>query len=303
MIQVASSIKRAKSYLPYLYLICAQLMVAINVVGSKVISTHISVLPALFLRFSIATVVSVLLCLAFKADRDCLISLKKIPLTGWIFLTLQGLCAGGLFNAFIFLGLQTVDASLAGMILSVLPAVIALVAVLFLKESLTLRRSLCILLAIGGVMVLHYAPSTKASSSFGILLVFFSLMPEAAYYLLIKAYRPPVNIFVKSVLLNVVNVVGLLPFVLYYGCSLFKTLDLLTLEVLLVTGSSATVFFICWYLGAKNMMASRSGIFTTICPLLTVLLSMIFLGERLGSVQAIGMLVIMSSVFVSSLGE
>lgn len=295
------SIPSFRRYYPYICLFIAQLMVAINVVGSKVISSHITLLPALFLRFSIAFVVSLLLCLGVRGKSELRQAILTMPLKSWVYLCLQGLCAGALFNVFIFWGLQTVPASLAGMILSLLPAVIAVVAIVFLKEHLTLGKILCISLAILGVIILHYAPTTALTSPFGLGLIFLSLIPEAAYYLLIKAYQPKVNIYIKAVILNLTNIIVLFPFMAFYGFSHFNRLDLLSFEVLLITGCSATLFFIFWYLGAKNMMASRAGIFTAINPLLTAILSMVFLNEQIGPVQAIGMLVIIASVWVSTI--
>ena len=122
---------RKSTHYAYLCLFIAQLMVAINVVGSKVISTHVAVLPALFLRFSIATVVSFLMCFVIGRQKADWRALSLISKSGWLYLGLQGVCAGALFNAFIFWGLQTVSASLAGMILSLLPAVIAIIALFF----------------------------------------------------------------------------------------------------------------------------------------------------------------------------
>ena len=115
---------------PYLYLALAQLMVAFNVIGSKLIIHHASFLSAVFLRFLFA---SLIIFSLYLLKGDCKRTHFYLEKKQWLFLMIQGLCAGVFFNLLLMLGLQYTSASMAGLLISLLPAVIALSALIFLK--------------------------------------------------------------------------------------------------------------------------------------------------------------------------
>ena len=131
--------KKATSW-HFLALILSQIMVAVNIVGSKHLLTHISSLFILCARFIIASLFLLLIYLALhrKSRYKTKASLKDLNAKTWFIIIAQALCAGVFFNFLFLTGLHYTDANVAGIITSVLPAIIALLSVIFLREHMTL---------------------------------------------------------------------------------------------------------------------------------------------------------------------
>lgn len=291
-----------KKIMPYLFLCLAQLMVAFNVIGSKLVITHISFLMAVFLRFSFATlIIFTLYFLQGNVKKEHF----KLSRKHGIILIIQGLCAGLFFNLFLMMGLQYTSASMAGILISLLPAVIALAAVIFLKEKLSFFQIAGIVLALLGLLIINGGFSdNKTPHSFhemlGCFLLLLALIPETAYYLLSKQYQNELPLLVFSGLLNAVNVLSLLPLVLWYEPKALRHLDNFTLEVLFTTGVASAIFYLSWAIGIKHVNASKAGLLTALCPIMTLLLAAFFLHEQITHLQLIGMSVVIASVMLSN---
>lgn len=291
-----------KKWLPYVFLATSQLMVAFNVVGSKVVATHMPLLLAVFLRFSFATLIIFSLYL-LKGD----VKRSHFKLSGkqWLLLMAQGLSAGALFNLFLIMGLQYTSASMAGMIISTLPAVIAMAAVFFLKERLSTYQKIGILLAIFGLLVINQGNNgglnlaSHSQEFIGIMFILLSLIPETSYYLLSKKFPVELPMLVFSGILNGINVVALLPFMLFQPAATFANIDLTSVEILFLTGLASAVFYISWSKGIKHVSAANAGLFTALSPLMTVLIAALTLGEHINIYQGIGMLFVIFSILLS----
>lgn len=287
----------------YILLILAQLMVAVNVVGSKMVVSHTSLIAAIFLRFLFATII---LSLIYYWQGDCQRAHFQLPKKHWILLILQGLCAGAFFNLFIMLGVNYTSASMAGMLISLLPAVIAISAMIFLKERLSRFQKIGIILAMVGLFFINQNPTATTShinhfkQLLGVCFLLMALVPETAYYLLSKAYQFELPILVFASLLNGVNVLSLLPVLLLNEPNFFSRIDTFSFEVLFGTGVASALFYIFWSQGIKEISATRAGMLTALCPLMTLLIAALFLGESINFHQMIGMFFVILSVLLSN---
>jgi drug/metabolite transporter (DMT)-like permease len=91
-------------------------------------------------------------------------------------------------------GVALTSASAAGIILSTMPAVVAVFSAVFLRERLTGRAILAVLLAVAGIAVLQFTragtePGESEHVALGNLLVFASVCCEAIYVILGKRRR------------------------------------------------------------------------------------------------------------------
>jgi drug/metabolite transporter (DMT)-like permease len=286
--------------LPSLYLLLAQLMVAINVVGSKFLAARISLLSVLFVRFGIGTLFLIAVHL-IKPQKSA--PLKSLTKKEWILIAAQSITAGCLFNALMLLGLSYTSASVAGMIISVLPAFIAVCAVLILKEHLSISNALCIVLAVLGLFIINAHSLTVGAHHriLGDAIILLSLLPEGAYYLLSRYYHNRLSLIVLSILMNGINVLLLLPVVIFYGIKNVLGIDLQSLEILIITGIASGFFYIFWYVGSQEIQASRAGLFTAISPVFILLIAHEFLSESVGVSQLTGMAFIILSILATGL--
>src|SRR5690606_13263436 len=104
-------------------------------------------------------------------------------------LFLQSLFGNFLFSVFMLYGVSMTSAGSAGVILATLPAVVALLSWLFLRERLTPRVAIAVALAVAGVVVLSAgggrpgdgASATGVTSWLGNLLVLACVGCETVY--------------------------------------------------------------------------------------------------------------------------
>ena len=291
----------------FLALILSQLMVGINIVGAKYLLLHIPIILILCTRFMIAT--TFLGCVHWffnlKKPSPSKVRLRDLHSKTWGIIVAQALCAGVLFNFLLLTGLHYTDASIAGLITSVLPAIIALLSILFLRERANFFTSLCILFAILGLLSinLHSFHLSNLRSLLGSAIVLIALLPEAMYYVLSKLYHNHLSIFTVALLMNAINLAVVLiiaSFTLHlnhYNLSLSDVLILITI------GLASAMFYVFWYSGCQYINGSTAGLLTAIMPIGTLLLAWIFLGETINKLQLFGMLLVIASIIINALQQ
>ncbi|MDF1646111.1 MAG: DMT family transporter [Legionellaceae bacterium] len=283
------------------FLVLAQIMSAINIVLAKFLLESIPVIFMLTTRFVLAT--CMLLPLHYLTTN------KKIPikqhlsslhLKDWIFLVLQALCGGALFNFFIFLGLKYTDANLAGIITSALPAIIAIMAWFILGVKITRKKMLCVASACAGLVVIAWGKQAVPGmphSFLGDFLIFFALFPEAMYYILCKIYPNNLPVFLVSALINAINgILTLLAFAFMpfnpSHISLFNWL------ILIISALSSGLFYAFFFIGSQRVDSIMASITTAVMPIATVIFAWIILGENLTLIECAGMGLVIFSIIV-----
>ena len=282
-----------------LWLVLAQVMVAFNIVVSKSLLTSIPIIAMMAMRFAIAALVLLPLhWLSPQRSTPCIQYFKALTRKDWIFLFAQAMCAGVLFNFLMLTGLNATDANVAGIITSALPAMIALFSWLFLHETISFKKSLCILLATCGLLVIAFDKFTtlgEAHSFFGDAVVLISLIPEAAYYILTKIHTNKLPIFLTSSLLNGINAIILLPVALTQHWSPM-TLSSGQWPILIILGISAGLFYVFWLFGSQQVDGIMASLSTAIMPIATVLFAWLLLHEALNIHQTIGLSLVLLSI-------
>lgn len=286
-----------------LYLTLAQIMVALNIVISKSLLASIPILVMMNIRFAIAALV--LLPLHFLSPHRHIPwqeYFKQLTRKDWIFLLAQALCAGVLFNFLMLSGLHATDANIAGIITSALPAMIAIFSWIFLKELISYKKILCILLATAGLLVIAFDKFTTVGeehSFVGDAIILLSLVPEAGYYILTKVHTCKLPIFLTSSLLNAINALLLLPISIAQGWNPLVMSSSHWL-IMIVLGISASLFYVFWLFGCKLVDGLMASLSTAIMPIATVLIAWLLLHEDLSIAEGLGLSLVLLSIVVYS---
>lgn len=284
-----------------IFLALAQAMVGLNIVTSKLLLSSIPVLLLLTIRFILATLILLPLHWTTPARQ---FSVKdhflKLRAKDWYFIFAQALSAGVLFNSLMLTGLNYTDANIAGIITSALPAIIAIMSFIILGEKISAQKSLCILFATAGLIIIGYDKlrGTGASHSFlGDSIILLSLLPEAAYYILCKLHSNRLPIFLISALLNGINAILLLLILLFthWGPLSINAVDWF---ILFIIGLSSGLFYVFWFIGAERVDGMMASLSTAIMPVATVIIAWIILGEQLTLLQLVGMGLVILSIFI-----
>nr|WP_246234725.1 DMT family transporter [Bacillus aquiflavi] len=187
-------------------------IVSSSVVFGKLITSSFPVFLASELRFIISTVIFIFL-LYYKEKSFPSIQLKYI-----IVLFLQALTDVFLFNIFMLYGLKYTSAIEAGIITSTLPAVIGVIAFIFLKEKLTIQKGFGITFAVLGVLLMNLLSENDINGSasfFGNLLVFGAVIGEALFITLGKTVSNKLSPLTIATIINLFGLILFFPFSIY----------------------------------------------------------------------------------------
>jgi drug/metabolite transporter (DMT)-like permease len=265
----------------YAFLFAGMALVGSYVALSKPLTAAIPIFLLATLRFAIAAVV--MLPWTFNPWDDG----PPSP-HAWRQLFLQSFFGNFLFSICMLNGVALTSASAAGIILSTLPAVVAVFSAIFLHERLTRRAILAVILAVAGIAVLQFTragaePGESERVILGNLLVFCSVCCEATYVILGKRLTASLSAMRISMLINLFGLLLILPFGIWqmqnfdFGTLRFGTWALLAYYAI---GASVLSTWL-WLSGLKHVPANHAGVFTVALPAASTAIAVGWLGETL----------------------
>lgn len=278
----------------YLLLTASMALVGTYVALSKPLTALLPVLLLAFLRFGIAA----LAMLPWTLPR------ATEPALTWrehqLFF-LMSFFGNFLFSLCMLSGIALTSATAAGVILSTLPAVVALLSWLFLRERPDGRVLLAIGLAVGGIALLQLArdaAGATAASLAGNALIFGAVLCEAVYVIVGKrlaATRAPLRV---CALINLWGLVLIAPLGLWQLMSFdLAQLRAGTWALLVFYALAASLFAVwLWLAGLQSVPANRAGVFTVALPLAATLVGVGLLGETFTLLHGAALLLAASGV-------
>lgn len=295
----------SKKWLAYLCLALSMSLVGVYVALSKPLVAAIPVFLLAWIRFGIAGIVM-------------LTWLKKPPQEGKMspstqkLLFLESFFGNFLFSICMLFGVSMTSAVSAGVILATIPAVVALLGAIFLKEHISPRVWLAILFAALGVALLtiskHYnsSPSTgQTDTLLGNLLVFGAVICEASYVVIGKKLTGNLHPKRISALINLWGLCLVTPFGAWWAYSFdFSSVGIPTWGLLVfyaISASIATVWL--WMTGLKTIEASKAGVFTVMLPISAAVVGVLFLNEPLSAVQLMALCIGLTGVVLATSGN
>src|SRR5215467_10303341 len=257
----------------YLQLSAAMVIVGSTVVVSKLITGVLPVFVASALRFGVASLVLVPVLLRAEGR------LPRLDRKGWLILFLQSFAGNFLFSVFLLYGLRLTSATASGILTSTTPALIGLIALIFLRERLAPLQGIGIVLAVVGIMVINVLGARSpvaqgANPLFGNVLILGAVVGEALWTILGKVATRQVSALAVASLASLFGFVMFLPFALLQ-ITTFNLAAVPTSMWLHVVyyGLVGTVgAYVLWYSGVARVPTSVAGVFTGILPISAVAL-------------------------------
>ena len=203
---------------------------------------------------------------------------------------LESFLGNFLFSICMLYGVSMTSAVSAGVILASIPAVVALMSWLFLRERIGLRVWAAIACAAFGIGLFASAGERVAardSSLWGNALVFGAVVCEAAYAVIGKKLTGALSAKRITALINLWGFALMTPMGLYLALQFdfggIAVSSWLLLVFYALAASVGTVWL--WMTGLKSVPASRAGVFTVMLPVSAALVGVLALGETLRSRQ------------------
>jgi drug/metabolite transporter (DMT)-like permease len=213
-----------------------------------------------------------------------------------------------LFEPFLYFlgeshGLTYVSSTTGSVIISTIPVVAALGAWLLFRERLKFLNYAGIILSFIGIIV--FILNRDGSLSFnlkGLALLCFAVLSAVGYNLtlsrLVGSYSP-------VYIVNVQNVIGatlFLPIFLIFDLGSFinsvhsfkSFIPILELSLFASCGA-----FVLFAYSVRHMGITRANVFSNCIPIFTALFSFLLMGDKLSFQNIIGMLIVISGLFLS----
>lgn len=284
----------------YLKLLLAALFWGGTFIAGKLLAAEVPPFSAAFLRFSLASLM--LLLLTFRQFGK-LPQINRDDLLPLLLLGLSGVFA---YNAFFFSGLARIEASRAAVIIANNPVMIALFAALIFGERLTMVKIAGILLSVAGaVTVVVRGDLTQllgGGVGLGEVMIFGCVISWTIYSLVGRRAMRNFSPLVAVTYSAVAGTLLLAPFALYGGL-----LDHITgysvqawfgLSYLALFGT--VLGFVWYYQGIVRIGSTRAGQFINFVPIAGVSLSVIFLGEPLTWSLLAGLALVSSGLYLTN---
>jgi drug/metabolite transporter (DMT)-like permease len=210
-------------------------------------------------------------------------------------------------NQFIFFyGISRTTASNAALLYATTPVVVLVLSRLILKESLTWKKVVGVIIALIGVTSVIFEDGFEMNSShtYGNLLLVAAVFAWSLFTIFGKSLIEKYGAFYVTSLVLILGMVLYLPIGLLFGnrISLFSlsTSDWEGL-VYFSIGTSFLGYFL-WYYALGRMEASKVAIFSNAQPFLTTLLAVVFLSQSVSTTFILGGLVTISGVTLAQFG-
>ena len=211
-----------------------------------------------------------------------------------------GLTIYGLETGLFFASLERIDVSLASLLMCSYPALVVAGAVLLRRERASRRRAVALVIALAGVALVLAGGVGGALDPAGIGLALAAAVAYAAYVLFSDHLLGTTEPLVLATMLCAGAAIA---FAL--GGLATGSLDAAGGSTLPIIGAIAlvtTVLPIAAFLGGVHRIGpSRATILGTIEPPVTIALSALVFGERLGALQLVGAALVVSAVVILQL--
>ena len=214
-------------------------------------------------------------------------------------LFLESFLGNFMFSICMLFGVSMTTAVSAGVVMSSIPAVVAVLSWLFLKERIGKRTALGIACAAVGIGLFSMQKAggtshTEAAGWLGIgqqfwgnLLVFAAVVCEASYVVIGKRLTEGLGPKRISAIINLWGFALVTPFGLWAA----RTFDFASITppmwgLLIFYALAASVWTVwLWMTGLRSVPAARAGVFTVMLPISAATIGVLFMGETLSPVQ------------------
>ncbi|WP_171123638.1 MULTISPECIES: DMT family transporter [unclassified Ruegeria] len=249
--------------------------------SARIIVADASPLFSLALRFLISGLIGVAIAWAMGQS-------WRLTRSQWYATILFGICQNALYLGLNFYAMQTVEASVAAIIASTMPLLVALASWLFLGDRLRPMGVLGLFAGFAGVALIMSSRISAGVDMFGVMLCGIGALALAFATLAVRGATSGGNFMM---IVGLQMLVG--STVLFAAAPLFETIYIHPTVPLALAFTYTTLFpgllatFI-WFLLLDRIGATRAATFHFLNPVFGVTIAAILLGEKLGPLDAVG---------------
>lgn len=232
---------------------------------------------------------------------------------------LESFLGNFLFSICMLYGVSLSSAVAAGVIMAAIPAVVAVLSWVFLRERISLRVGLAVACAVAGIALVSLSkPELSAHTPQGLqadlasntawlgnLLLLGAVFCEAAYAVIGKKLTGVLGAKRITALINLWGFVLVTPMGLWLAWRFdFSAVAPGSWLLLLFYALAASVWTVwLWMTGLKGVPASRAGVFTVMLPISAALVGVWVLGEAMGAAQLAAFALALAGVVLATVPD
>jgi drug/metabolite transporter (DMT)-like permease len=287
------------------------LLGAFTLTGSSVVTAK--VLDGALGAFTIAAVSLALALLALIPASGKMLagSLRRMTAAGFLHLAFQALFGIFLFRMFLLTGIHRTSSTEAGILTGATPAITAMLAMAFLKETPDGRKLSGILCTVAGVLLIQGLAGARFSPDHltGNLLVLCAAGRESAFNILsrIAAVREsrPIHPLAQTALVTAIALIlCAVPALWEHPFERLAAIGIGQWLALSWYGLAVTALaFLLWYKGIRRCGALKAAAFSGMMPFASMILSVLVLGERASGRQWLGGLMVVAGMMLIGTGR
>ncbi len=222
-------------------------------------------------------------------------------------LFLESFLGNFLFSICMLYGIRQTTALAAGVILAALPAAVALLSFVFLKERPARRVIAGIACAVAGIALVSAAKHGDSAVSgesawLGNLLLVGAVICEASYVVIGKSLSARMTPRRISAVVNLWGLALVTPFGIAQALSFdWSAVSMSIWTLLFFYAMAASVWTVwLWMTGLKHVPASRAGVFSVMLPVAAAAVGVLVLGERFTALQAAAFALALTGVLLAA---
>ena len=234
----------------------------------------------------------------FSKEKTSFQAMKKnLPI-----LTVSGLFVGGNW-IFLFEAYKYTTVSIATLSYYCAPIFVTILAPVVLKEKITLKKFFCVCLAMVGMLCIVGANKNSSIGEYNHFLGIIYGLAAAIFYagvILLNKFIKELGGVETTVSQLVLASLLLFPYVAFTTGFDFSKMTEISWVYLIFLGVIHTGFaYVLYFSSLKNLKSNTIAVLSYIDPITAVLISSLFLGEKMTIFQVIGGILILGSTFIS----
>jgi drug/metabolite transporter (DMT)-like permease len=222
-------------------------------------------------------------------------------------LFLESFLGNFLFSICMLYGIRQTTALAAGVIMAAMPAAVALLSYVFLKERPARRVIGGIACAVAGIALVSAAKHGDGagggeSAWAGNLLLVGAVICEASYIVIGKSLSARMTPRRIGALVNLWGLALVTPFGVAQALSFdFGAVSMSIWTLLVFYALAASVWTVwLWMTGLQHVPASKAGVFSVMLPIAAAAVGVLVLGERFSGLQAAAFALALLGVLLAS---
>jgi probable blue pigment (indigoidine) exporter len=264
--------------------------------SARFIVMDVSPLTALSLRFLISGLIGILIARMMGQGWN-------LTRAQWRATILFGICQNALYLGLFFVAMQTIEASVATILASTMPLLVALGGWIFLGEKLRPLAIIGLIAGIAGVVIIMSARIQGGIDIFGLLLCGIGVLALTFATMSVRGATSGGNFMMIVGLQMLVGCAALAIAAALFETPRFNptwTLLVAFVYTTLVPGLAATLV---WFFLVNRIGATKAATFHFLNPFIGVAVAAYFLSEQIGPRDILGVIVIAGGILAVQLSR